>query len=428
MISIPRPHPTLRIIITLMSAAIGKILRAAREDHQLTLEQISAATHIRLHYLQAMENGDFDALPSRLQMKGFLRSYAGQLGLDEKVLIELLEHGTDANIAPPTAVPASKDDDLSPPDQEPLSRFMEVGQKLFEQRELLGLSLEDVERHTHLRIRYLKALEAGDLDELPSPVQGRGMLKNYAEFLGLDSDALLLTFADGLQAGLTQRRPETSQPSPEPPPTPRQEPKRRRFLNRDVFIGAFVVIFLLAFGVWGGLQIAEMRNIPTEVLPTPPSIAEVLLPTPTSTLQPTPTATVLAAIDAEAIITPDQANSQDTDVIVTPIALVGPVRLQILVRERAYMRIVVDGEVEFDGRVLAGSVYAFAGQELIEIITGSGSALQLLHNEQDIGVLGTYGEAVNFVITIDGVQTPTPTITPTPTATATVEVTPTPNP
>jgi cytoskeletal protein RodZ len=251
------------------------------------------------------------------------------------------------------------------------------------------------------------------------------MLKNYADFLGLEPDPLLLTFADGLQAGLTERRPETSQSAPERVPSPQQEPNRRRFLSRDVFIGAFVVFFLLAFGVWGGMQISELRNAPDEVVPSPPSIAEVLLPTSTVTLQPTPTATVLAAIDAEAIITPDQP---DPNVAVTPIALIGPVRLQVIVRERAFMRIVVDEEVEFDGRVLAGSVYAFAGQELIEIVTGSGSALQISHNEQEVGVLGIYGEAVNFVITIDGVQTPTPTITSTPTETPTIEITPTPNP
>jgi len=408
-----------------MSAAIGQILQAAREDRQLTLEQVSAATHIRLHYLQAMEAGDFDALPSRVQMKGFLRSYASQLGLDENVLLDLLERGPDADIAIPAAESAPPEETPSTPGQDTVSRFVLVGQLLAEQRELLGLSLDDVERHTHLRIRYLRALEAGDLDGLPSPVQGRGMLKNYADFLGLDTDSLLLTFADGLQAGLTQRRPETSKPIPEGPITPKQGLKRRRFLNRDIVIGAFVVLFLLAFGVWGGLQIAEMRNAPKEVVPTPPSIADVLLPTPTATVQPTPTATVLAAIDAEAIITPNQPNPQTA---ATPIALIGPVRLQIVVRERAYMRIVVDGDVQFDGRVLIGSVYAFAGQELIEIVTGSGSALQISHNEQDIGTLGTYGEAVNFVITIDGVQTPTPTITPTPTATHTVEVTPTPNP
>jgi cytoskeletal protein RodZ len=411
-----------------MSAAIGKILRAAREDRGITLEQIAASTHIRLQYLQAMEAGDFHALPSRLQIKGFLRSYAGQLGLDEKVLLDMLERGSEGTTTVSAAELTSQEDEPELAEQAPPTRFEQVGQRLAEQRALLGISLEDVERHTHLRKRYLQALEAGDLDGLPSPVQGRGMLKNYADFLGLDSDPLLLTFADGLQAGLTQRRPETAKPIPEGPPSPRREPKRRRFLNRDVLIGAFVVVFLLAFGVWGGLQIAEIRNTPEDVQPTPPSIAEVLLPTPTATIQPTPTATVLAAIDAEAIITPDQPNPQNPESAVTPIALIGPVRLQIFVRERAYMRVVVDGEVEFDGRVLPGSVYPFAAQELIEIITGSGSALQLLHNEQDIGVLGTYGEAVNFVITIDGVQTPTPTITFTPTETPTVEVTPTPNP
>jgi hypothetical protein len=154
-----------------------------------------------------------------------------------------------------------------------------------------------------------------------------------------------------------------------------------------------------------------------------------LLPSPTVTQQPTPTTTVLAAIDQEAIITPNPSNPNETQSIaITPIGPIGPVRVQIVVRERAYMRIIVDGETEFDGRVIAGSVYAFAGEELVEIVTGSGSALQVMHNEQEIGVLGTYGEAVNFVITIDGIQTPTPTITLTPTETPTPEVTPTPNP
>jgi hypothetical protein len=68
-------------IIALMSIAIGKILQAAREERGLTLDQVAGATHIRLRYLQAMEAGDFEALPSRLQVKGFLRSYASYLGL-----------------------------------------------------------------------------------------------------------------------------------------------------------------------------------------------------------------------------------------------------------------------------------------------------------------------------------------------------------
>jgi cytoskeletal protein RodZ len=45
-----------------------------------------------------------------------------------------------------------------------------------------------VERHTHLRAVFVKALEEGAFDKLPSPVQTRGMLSNYATFLDLDVD------------------------------------------------------------------------------------------------------------------------------------------------------------------------------------------------------------------------------------------------
>jgi hypothetical protein len=106
----------------------------------------------------------------------------------------------------------------------------------------------------------------------------------------------------------------------------------------------------------------------------------------------------------------------------------GPVQVQIVAQQRAWMRIVVDGDVEFDGRILPGSIYGFAGEELVEITTGNGAGLQVLYNGQDLGTLGNFGQVINFVITVDGVQTPTPTITlsPMPTATETPEITSTP--
>jgi len=77
--------------------------------------------------------------------------------------------------------------------------FAELGAKLLERREALNLTREEIERHIHLRSHYLQALEQGDFDGLPSAVQTRGMLSNYAAFLDLDVDALLLNFADVLQ-------------------------------------------------------------------------------------------------------------------------------------------------------------------------------------------------------------------------------------
>ncbi len=66
-----------------------------------------------------------------------------------------------------------------------------IGQRLKAEREEQRLTLEKVFEATRIRVLYLRALEADDLSVLPSPVQARGYLRNYAEFLGLDFDAIL---------------------------------------------------------------------------------------------------------------------------------------------------------------------------------------------------------------------------------------------
>ena len=195
-----------------MSAAVGNKLRLAREALKLTLEQAAAETHIGLHYLRAMEAGNFDALPSRVQMRGFLRAYAGYLHLDTIPLFEALEKDALMALMPPQASLAEdKPTDVKSsakitPTQEAETNFIKVGETLKNQRELLGLSLDDVARHTHLRLHYLQALERGDMDDLPSAVQGTGMLKNYAEFLSLDPEPMLLRYAEKLQAQLGERK------------------------------------------------------------------------------------------------------------------------------------------------------------------------------------------------------------------------------
>jgi cytoskeletal protein RodZ len=65
-----------------MNDTIGNKLRQARKAHSLSLEEASQATYMRLNYLQALENDDFDALPSKTQARGFLRAYASFLGLE----------------------------------------------------------------------------------------------------------------------------------------------------------------------------------------------------------------------------------------------------------------------------------------------------------------------------------------------------------
>jgi cytoskeleton protein RodZ len=395
---------------------------------------VAEATHIRLRYLQEMEYGNFRALPSKVQVKGFLRSYAGFLGLDVDTLIEAIEADSWTALAVleenPEPEKGAADSPFGVSDSDSASNFASIGQTLQAQRELLGLSLQDVEQHTHLRIRYLKALESGDINGLPSPVQGRGMLKNYASFLSLDSDALLLLFADGLQARLSERPSQRiSQRSRRPKSSAN---KKKGFITRDIVIGVFVVLFMATFLIWGISQVTALRSAEEPALTAPP-IAEMLLPSPTATLIPTLTSTIPSLLDPENPVSegaiPENGALQETQaVIVVSENIDAAVRVQIVVRQRSWMRITVDDKVEFDGRVIPGSAYAFAGEDVVEISTGNGAGLQVFYNDTDLGILGTYGEVIDFVITVTGVQTPTPTITFTPTQTPEVTSTPTPTP
>ncbi|HJW89151.1 MAG TPA: RodZ domain-containing protein [Anaerolineales bacterium] len=427
-----------------MVEMIGEQLRRARQDRKLSLEQAALATHIRVHYLVALEAGDFSQLPSRAQARGFLRAYAGYLGLDPEM--PLAQVNGEQPLQPAAELAADQGDALDAGTEilgEDQRAFVQIGETLRAQREVLGFTLDDVERHTHVRQHYLQALEAGNLDGLPSPVQGRGMLNNYASFLGLDPDPLLLKFAEGLQARLAAR--QAARPKPRPTRRARVATGRlRRLFATDFLVGGVLVLFLASFVVWGAIRINAMRSVEEAPSATILSIAEALQPTPAPVLSPTPTASLAPdsgqttagapptiAVAVEVTQTGEEtgvpgAGEANGQTQATP-GLVeggGSVQVYLTVYQRAWVRISVDGEVELEGRVLPGSAYSFAGKERIEILTGNGAALQVFFNQQDLGLMGIYGEVVNRVFTLEGVQLPTPTITPTPTASPTVTPTP----
>ena len=67
---------------------IGATLRETRVRRSLSLKQAEDDTKIRIKYLQAMENEEFDALPAPAYAKGFLRTYATYLELDPELILD----------------------------------------------------------------------------------------------------------------------------------------------------------------------------------------------------------------------------------------------------------------------------------------------------------------------------------------------------
>lgn len=61
---------------------LGQFLRSLRNDRALTLEQAEQDLSIRMHHLEAIEEGQFESLISPVYARGFVKQYAVYLGLD----------------------------------------------------------------------------------------------------------------------------------------------------------------------------------------------------------------------------------------------------------------------------------------------------------------------------------------------------------
>lgn len=70
---------------------IGAVLRQARSERGLSLEEVQEATKIRVRYLEGLEREDYDVLPAAVYVRGFLKTYANYLGLDGEELIQELQ-------------------------------------------------------------------------------------------------------------------------------------------------------------------------------------------------------------------------------------------------------------------------------------------------------------------------------------------------
>lgn len=70
------------------------MLRLARINQGLSLEELQRKTDIQLNLLEALESDDFDQLPSPFYTRSFLRKYAWAVELDENLVLDAYDSGS----------------------------------------------------------------------------------------------------------------------------------------------------------------------------------------------------------------------------------------------------------------------------------------------------------------------------------------------
>lgn len=295
----------------------------------------------------------------------------------------------------------------------------DIGQTLREARETLGLTLEEVERVTRIRTYHLEALEKDDFDSLPSPVQVRGFLHNYAEFLGLDTDEILLRYAEGLQQQ-HRTRPIGTLEQPASRPTVQVRSRRPRWLTSDLFISSGIVLVVLVVLIWGGTRLVGLVSDSGEAARLTASFEPS-----TATASPNALQTVDPSLEAsQPASTPILA--EETVIPTPPLQLGAGVNIRIIATQHAWVEVSVDGQQVYQDRMDPGEILDYAGSASVTVGTANAAGIRVFFNGEDQGVMGDVGEIVIRVWTLGGAITPTPTNTPTPAIPTEAPSTPTP--
>ena len=142
-----------------------------------------------------------------------------------------------------------------------------VGQVLRDSRVLRGYTIGDVEQGTKIRSKFLEAIEADDFSKLPSLSYAKGFVKNYSDFLGLDSNKTLAFF----------RRQTNETPKSSLLPRGMEEPLNRSLfqLTPGRFVALIIIGLVTLFLLYLGFQYRALQQPPTLTIDSPVNHAVV---------------------------------------------------------------------------------------------------------------------------------------------------------
>lgn len=340
-------------------------------------------------------------------------------------------------------------------DQDALSA---LGDRLRRAREARGVSLSEAERHTRIRTKFLKALEAGQVDQLPTAVQLHGFTRNYARYLGLDPDDVLAELENALHpkrknpiAAFFQRRatarqnkisPPTKSPRPvaerarrlfqskdtppppavdldddadltlDPTPEPKTKPEPTHLLARSApmpttaqpqaplrfrlrrFFTPDVIFVTTAVVAILALFIGGGFFISNQMLTQAQLTQSPAVLGPT--LAPTPTVTPFANLTFTATPPPPLENFTD-------------IQLVLIIEQRGLVIVTTDGAEVYRAVATPGDRLVFEADNTIEVATSNAAAVRAILNQTDFGVLGSFGQATVRIFTPNEMLSPTAT-------------------
>lgn len=212
------------------------------------------------------------------------------------------------------------------------------GETLRQARALKNVTLREAETETRINRHYLAALEDEEFGALPPPIYSRGIVRKYADYLGLDAGKVL------------DMHRELTGTSHEPGLINTTQAEMPRMWTPNFAIMAFGVVLTAIVFAWGySIWLSPPENL--DALPTATVTSTIAAaqtgdePRPTAPAAPT-------AVVTEAPVVVAGGDNQSGEVVAPETFRTG---IGITVTGDAYLTIEVDGQVVYDDMLTAGS-------------------------------------------------------------------------
>ncbi len=260
------------------------------------------------------------------------------------------------------------------------------GDRLRREREMRGITLDEISESTKIARRHLDALEGEHFDQLPGGVFNKGFVRAYAHFLGIDEDQAV---ADYSAAANEQPEPENKFPL-EIHEEPNRELNPRRSRLPLAFAIAALAGVLVGYFFWlkskpHGPQTAQSNATPAA------SATATSSPEATPAKPPTPVPTTpVAAEQTPAPVKPQKQaqpvqQSPDKSAEKTFVILVRA-------REDAWVSIVADGKSVMQRVLIANKNKLVKAGRQVVLRTGNAGGIDVTFNGRPLGSIGNENE------------------------------------
>jgi cytoskeleton protein RodZ len=272
------------------------------------------------------------------------------------------------------------------------------GERLRREREMRGVTINEIAESTKISRRHLESLENEDFDSLPGGIFNKGFVRAYARYLGIDEDQAV---ADYTVASNEKPEPEDKFPlEVHDQPDPKLNPKRSTLPLIVAFLALLVV---LAF-FWSRNKARPTENPENSAATgnTPesnraPALTNPSPPRETPAARPEPSASAASAPVSEASITPEAVESPTQTPLAERTFLV-----VVTAKEDAWVSLTVDGKKLIARTLTAGEQQSARAGYRIVLITGNAGGVDITFNGKTLGAIGNESQVRTLTFTPAG--------------------------